>query len=244
MFEECLVESRGLPASRTQRWTALGSITLQCAVAGLLIAIPLFHPQALPMRIDAPHLVLPLLPPRPPVEPVRTPSTASPSTAMSAPAGPAPIVSGPLIWPHPGMPVSDDPVPSIITAIRMGPGGTGVLGDLAGMGGGSPSATVAPARKPDMPHLSLGVTNGMLLAPIEPVYPVIARAAGIQGTVVLEAVISQAGKIESLHAVSGPQMLRGAALDAVSLARYKPYLLNGVPIEVQATITVVFRLGS
>jgi protein TonB len=84
----------------------------------------------------------------------------------------------------------------------------------------------------------------MLLAPIEPVYPVIARAAGIQGTVVLEAVISQAGKIESLHAVSGPQMLRGAALDAVSLARYKPYLLNGVPIEVQATITVVFRLGS
>jgi protein TonB len=88
------------------------------------------------------------------------------------------------------------------------------------------------------------VTAGLLLAPIQPVYPVIARAAGVQGTVVLEAIVSKAGKIESLHVVSGPPLLRGAALDAVAVARYKPYLLNGEPTEVQATITVVFKLGS
>jgi protein TonB len=88
------------------------------------------------------------------------------------------------------------------------------------------------------------VTAGLLLAPIQPVYPVIAKATGVQGTVVLEAIISKAGRIESLHAVSGPPLLRGAALNAVTVARYKPYLLNGEPTEVQATITVVFKLGS
>jgi protein TonB len=83
----------------------------------------------------------------------------------------------------------------------------------------------------------------MLLTPIQPVYPVIARTAGVQGTVVLEATISAAGRIESLQVVSGPPMLRGAARDAVEVARYRPYKLNGQPTEVQTTITVVFRLG-
>ena len=245
MFEECLVESRGLLVSRTRRWTALGSMTLQCAVAGLLIAAPLFRPQSLPMRLDAPHLALPLLPPKPPMEPVRTnPAASSSSTAITAPAGPAPVASGPLVWPHPGMPVSDDPAPSLITAIRMAPGGTGIPGDLIGTEVGSPSVTVVPARKPAMLHLSTGVTTGLLLAPIQPAYPVIAKAAGVQGTVMLEAVISKAGRIESLHLVSGPPLLRQAALDAVVVARYKPYLLNGEPTEVQATITIVFKLGS
>jgi len=82
------------------------------------------------------------------------------------------------------------------------------------------------------------------LAPIEPVYPAIARAARVQGEVVLEAVISKAGRIESLHAVSGPEMLRGAALAAVQAARYEPYKLNGEPTEVQTTIRVVFRLAN
>jgi protein TonB len=60
----------------------------------------------------------------------------------------------------------------------------------------------------------------------------------------MEAVISKAGRIESLHAISGPQMLRTAALTAVEAARYRPYLLNGEPTEVQTTITVIFQLGS
>jgi protein TonB len=76
------------------------------------------------------------------------------------------------------------------------------------------------------------------------VYPAIAKAAGVQGTVVMEAVISKAGRIESLRAVSGPEMLRNSALEAAGAARYRPYLLNGEPTEVQTTITVVFKLGS
>ena len=56
--------------------------------------------------------------------------------------------------------------------------------------------------------------------------------------------ISKAGRIESLRVVSGPDMLRRAAVDAVQAARYRPYLLSGVPTEVQTTVTVVCTLGS
>ncbi len=58
----------------------------------------------------------------------------------------------------------------------------------------------------------------------------------------VEAIISKAGRIESLNVVSGPQMLRGAALEAIRAARYQPYRLNGEPTEVQTTITVNFRM--
>jgi protein TonB len=83
----------------------------------------------------------------------------------------------------------------------------------------------------------------MLLSPIRPVYPAIARTAGISGSVVVEAAISKTGTIESLHVISGPEMLRSAALEAIRAARYQPFRLNGEPIEVQTTITVNFRLG-
>jgi protein TonB len=93
-------------------------------------------------------------------------------------------------------------------------------------------------------RVSQGVSKGMLLSPIRPVYPVIAKAAGVQGAVVIEAVISKAGHAESLNVVSGPPMLRNAALDAVRQARYAPYRLSGEPVDVQTVITVVFKLGA
>ena len=97
--------------------------------------------------------------------------------------------------------------------------------------------TVA-APHPDKPmRVSAGVTVGLLMAPIRPVYPQIAKAAHVEGAVVVEAIISKAGVIESLHVVSGPEMLRRAAIDAIQAARYQPYRLNGEPTEVQTTIT-------
>lgn len=83
----------------------------------------------------------------------------------------------------------------------------------------------------------------MLLTPIRPVYPAIARAAGVSGQVIISAVISGTGTIESLQVISGPQALRRAALGAIQAVRYRPFLLNGQPVEVQTTITVSFRLG-
>ena len=84
----------------------------------------------------------------------------------------------------------------------------------------------------------------MLIAPIRPIYPPIAKAAHVEGKVIVEAVISSTGTIESLHVLSGPPMLQRAAIDAIQAARYQPYRLNGTPTAVQTTITVNFRIGS
>jgi periplasmic protein TonB len=102
---------------------------------------------------------------------------------------------------------------------------------------------VAPEKAP-VGRLRISfLSEGMLIAPIRPVYPMIAKAAGVQGTVVVEAIISRTGTIESLHVVSGPPMLQSAALEAIREARYQPYRLNGEPTEVETRITVNFRMG-
>jgi protein TonB len=84
---------------------------------------------------------------------------------------------------------------------------------------------------------------GNLILKVTPNYPPIAKAARVQGTVVLQATISKTGSIENLRVITGPQMLQQAALDAVKAWRYRPYLLSGEPVEVDTTINVVFTLG-
>ena len=74
-------------------------------------------------------------------------------------------------------------------------------------------------------------------------YPPIAKAIRLQGSVVIEAIISKTGRLESVNVESGPDMLRKAAADAVAAARYRPYLLNGEPTEVKTVYTVVFSMG-
>ncbi len=120
------------------------------------------------------------------------------------------------------------------------PGGA-AGGILNGLGTGS-----APVVKPAAPKkvaVSSGVMAGNVLVKTQPTYPAIAKAARIQGTVVLSATISKTGSIENLTVVSGPQMLAQSALDAVRSWRYKPYLLNGEPVEVQTQVNVTFTLG-
>lgn len=74
-------------------------------------------------------------------------------------------------------------------------------------------------------------------------YPPDARAAHVQGTVVLKAHILKDGTIGDLAVISGPEMLQKAAIDCVKTWRYRPYLLNGQPVEVETQINIVFRLG-
>jgi protein TonB len=91
--------------------------------------------------------------------------------------------------------------------------------------------------------ISSGVATGMLTRKTEPLYPTIAKAARVSGTVVLHAIISKTGAITDLQVVSGPPMLRSAALDAVRSWHYKPYQLNNQPTEVETTVNVIFTLG-
>ena len=82
----------------------------------------------------------------------------------------------------------------------------------------------------------------MLQSQVEPVYPMIARRARVQGRVTLRAVISAQGTIESLQVIDGHPMLVSAALDAVKQWRYKPYMLSGQPVEVETTVFVNFHI--
>jgi TonB family protein len=91
--------------------------------------------------------------------------------------------------------------------------------------------------------ISSGVMAGNLLTKTVPVYPAIAKAARVQGTVVLQATISKSGAVEDIRVLTGPPMLQKSALDAVKTWQYKPYLHEGRPVEVISTINVVFNLG-
>jgi protein TonB len=124
-----------------------------------------------------------------------------------------------------------------------GSSGSGVAG-MAGLGLGTPPAVVARAAPKTGPvRVSSGTVAGMILSRPDPVYPPIAKAAHVQGVVILHAIISKTGTIEGLQVVSGPPMLTGSAMDAVKRWRYKPYLLNGEPTEVDTTINVNFTFG-
>lgn len=91
--------------------------------------------------------------------------------------------------------------------------------------------------------ISSGVATGMLIQKTPPVYPAIAKSARVAGTVELHAIIAKNGTIKNLQVVSGPEMLRQAAVDAVRTWRYRPYKLDNEPAEVETTINVVFTLG-
>ena len=99
------------------------------------------------------------------------------------------------------------------------------------------------AKPPKSLSVSQAVMAGNLLTKAIPKYPDAAKKAKIQGTVVLQAVIGKDGAIENLRVVSGPAELQQSALDAVRQWTYKPYLLNGDPVEVETTINVVYNLA-
>jgi protein TonB len=239
MFEDSLVESQGRIRTKS-KWFAIGSFLAQAALLLLLILLPLFHPQALPKQSLQRLLTAPQ-PPRAPAQLRTTATTAARPPLLSLEAqlrAPGRIPSHLASATEPGPPAG--PLSADIS-------GSTHDGILDGMNLGSPAPRVAIA-KPPAPRqplaVSSGVAAGLLLHPIQPVYPAIAKAARIQGTVVIEATISRLGTIGDLRVTEGPPMLRQAAIDAVAKAQYRPFLLNGEPIEVQTSIRVVFSMGN
>lgn len=109
---------------------------------------------------------------------------------------------------------------------------------------GSPANPVIaqPQRVRVRVRVSSGVTSGLLIKKVNPIYPDDARAAYIQGTVVLRAEISKAGDIIDLELVDGPIELAGSAVAAVRQWKYKPYLLMGHPVIVDTQIQVNYQL--
>ncbi len=84
---------------------------------------------------------------------------------------------------------------------------------------------------------------GHVLTKVQPKYPQEAKEEGIQGTVLLNAVIGKDGSVKELTVASGPKELQASSLDAVRQWTYKPYLVNGDPTDVKTTISVFYTLA-
>ena len=131
-----------------------------------------------------------------------------------------------------------------VAGMSMGNGSAGGVFGAMGLGtANTPKINVAPPKSTGPARISGGVIAGTRTVFVQPVYPPIAKAAHVGGTVVLHAIISKTGSVTQLNAISGPDMLKGSALDAARQWKYKPYLLNGEPTEVDTTITVNFNLN-
>jgi len=103
----------------------------------------------------------------------------------------------------------------------------------------APPATDASERVQLSPRTSEVVSN-----PVHPSYPTLARQMKVQGSVVLQALVGKTGDIQDLRVLSGPSILSNAAQEAVKKWRFKPYYLNGAPVETQCSITVNFTISA
>lgn len=103
------------------------------------------------------------------------------------------------------------------------------------------SANDQPSAK--RAEISQRESQDLVIKRVQPAYPPLARQARVQGTVLLEAEISQEGTVENLRLISGHPMLVATAIDAVKQWRYKPYLLNGRAVEVRTQVAVNFTLS-
>lgn len=119
----------------------------------------------------------------------------------------------------------------------------GVIGGVVGGIASAAPVAAAAGPPPQRVRVSQGVLEGNLLHKVSPEYPPIARQARISGSVVLQTTIGKDGSIQDLHVVSGHPLLVQAALDAVRQWRYRPYVLNGQPVEADTIVTVNFNLA-
>jgi len=105
-----------------------------------------------------------------------------------------------------------------------------------------PSTTSEFTPKLQTVNISQGVSQGLLYKKVSPVYPPAAMRMRVEGAVQLVATISKNGDITHVKALSGDTLLTKAAVDAVKQWKYKPYLLNGEPVEIQTQVTINFKL--
>lgn len=243
--------SRSQNGGPRNRVTIVFSVGLHVLILLFLVLIPLIYTEALPIsQIRNYLLAAPPSPPPPPA--VRSVRIIGVERQTSEP--------------HPSQIQMPTQIPSIVARIvDEGPPGSTSTGSPDGVVGapendaliGVPRWLLRPRPTPVPPppiqrkefsnpvriQVSTGVQQAKLIYAPTPVYPPLAKINRIQGTVVVEAIISNDGTVQDLQVVSGHPFLVSAAIDAVKRWRYRPTLLNGQPVEVITTITVNFRLG-
>ena len=240
MFEDSLLES-GHRLKTKQGWTTSVAFLIEALFVVVLILIPLIFTEALPKGQLTMFLVAPPPPPPPP------PPPAAPMKVVKVQTE---VINGalrtPTKIPEKVKMIQEDETPPQMAGGAVGgvpggvPGGSmgGVIGGIIGS-----TANIPKIATPQRVRVSSGVAAGSILNRVEPTYPPLAKQARIQGTVILHALISKDGSIEGLTLVSGHPMLAPSAIEAVKRWKYKPYLLNNEPVEVDTTIEVHFNLN-
>jgi protein TonB len=244
MFEDSLIESGGRLKSKRGATTFV-SFFLQAILLGILILIPLIYTEALPKQQLMTFLVAPPPPPPPPPPPAAMPVKVVKQVVSEIANG---QLRTPTKIPEKVQMIKEEeapPVASIGGVVGGVPGGVpgGSMGGVIGGIIGSTPVAVPKIATPQRVRVSQGVSQGLLIHQVKPTYPALARQARIYGSVVLQAVIAKDGSIQGLHVMSGHPMLTQSAIDAVKQWRYKPYFLNGEPVEVETQITVNFTLA-
>jgi periplasmic protein TonB len=241
----CLVEGDSEATSRarrSRRKTFGVSLAIEILLLGLLVAAPLLtsvaqpnlsRPAFVPFVFGSPH---PKRTPSRPTTPIHNPSNfrADPITYVTN---------------HPPRSLvrqTEDPVEPTTQILDVFPAPSGTdASSFVGLLATGPAAPTQEIKRNAEKHplkLSEPVVEAQLVSRIEPRYPPLALQMRQSGTVILHAIINRDGHIDALEVVSGSPFFVQAALDAVRQWRYRPTMLNGEPVEVETTITVVFRL--
>jgi periplasmic protein TonB len=242
IFADSLLEMSW--AQRTRRsWTTLTSFGLEIFGIAVLLLLPVLKTVGLP---SARTVSTPItLGRRAPVPLVATPHGGTHYAAQNN-MGARLLMPGRM--PRRVDTTPDDPLSQPPGTTAGGPLGGGFTSgspdglSIPSIGG---TSAILPTLRPTLVPVirTSSMLEGNLIRRVQPVYPPLARTARVQGSVVLYALISKAGTMENLHVLSGPPLLVPAAIDAVSQWRYRPYILNSEPIEVETQVTVNFSLS-
>jgi len=236
LFYDSLIVS-GAKSPRNP-WAAVASVTLLSLLLLALVVVPLFHTDPLPKRETLTMLYLP--------------PTAAASNATTLPAPTFTSTGKPtnIRIPravHTTQEAPSPPVDPTGAIVGGAPGGVvggipgGVLGQVLRSTGSAPVLATTPAPKRIRVPAPLAEAN--LVYDVAPKYPPEAGRARIEGIVVLLAVIGKDGTVQDIRLEKGLPVLAQAAIEAVKQWRYRPYLLNGEPVEVDSQITINFNLS-
>jgi periplasmic protein TonB len=219
------------------QWTTFASFVVQVLLLAGVAAIPLLQVEPLPKREERTRIYLSPLP-----QAARTSLNVSAPKPAFARTQPRASIPAPATTPE------QHPAP-VVAPIDTATGTEGGFPDgvSTGVAGGS-SIIPVPVKAPEPApvkriRVAARVAEANLIHDVPPQYPPEAGRERIEGTVVLMAVIGTDGSVKDVQVESGPAALAQAAIDAVKQWRYRPYMLNGVPVEIDSRITINFTMS-
>ena len=242
MLENSMIESGGRSKTR-KPLTVLVSVGLHGLIVLAMLLIPIVRPQGLPILAEAYGLPLPVMPE--PAAPPPEATTAPPVIQTEVKPLPQDFVA-PQMIPTDIAIVVDSPREFAPLPVKPNTGVGDVLNHIVRTAAAiEPPPPPPPELPPPPPSAPIRVSSrepADLLHQVRPSYPPLAKQAHVQGIVILEATIAKDGSVRDARIVSGHPLLTNAAKDAVEQWKYKPFILNGEPIEVITTVTVTFSL--